>query len=294
MRWASAWGWDTMVFAMRRQAAQVAADRRAGRQDKAAAGGGSPAQIRPSTKARADGDATVPLAPIVHATQDKALVKVVRRAATLADEAYRQLADALVAGALRPGDRLIMDRLAEQLDISRTPVRDALRRLEKDGLVAAAGRRGYIVRSLGAGEVVRLFQAREAVEGYAAHLVAEAGPDAVKRVELAIQEAAATSPRTPEASYHANRLIHRAIVEASGNHFLVELFDALWTQTLALCVYDQYFRHEAHPEQQVDRDHRPLVAALRSGDGDAAARALIRHVRDGLRITEGRSAAQRP
>ena len=257
--------------------------------ERAATASSPAAPVRPP-RLRTDGTAGAPPAQDTSAQADRTLVKVPRRASTLADEAYRQLANAVLSGTLRPGDRLIMDRLAEQLDLSRTPVRDALRRLEKEGLVAPAGRRGYIVRSLGADEIVRLFQAREAVEGYAARLVAEAGPAALRRVEDAIREASGASPMTPAASYAANRQIHRAVVEASGNHFLVDLFDALWAQTLALCAYDQYFRHEAHPEQ-VDRDHRPLLRALRSGDGQAAAQAMVQHIRDGLCVTEGWSSA---
>lgn len=70
---------------------------------------------------------------------------------TLADVAYQRISEALFSGDLEPGSRLVMDQLAEQLDISRTPVRDALARLQREGLIEPTGRRGFVVRTSDAG-----------------------------------------------------------------------------------------------------------------------------------------------
>ena len=84
-----------------------------------------------------------------------------RSPSRLADEAYERLVDALVQGRVGPGDRLIQDRLAEDLDVSRTPVRDALLRLKEEGVIEPAGRRGYIVRRLSDRDVRDLYGARD-------------------------------------------------------------------------------------------------------------------------------------
>src|SRR2546423_14949394 len=94
---------------------------------------------------------------------------------SLADAAYRRISEAMASGELPPGARLVMDTLAAQLDISRTPVRDAMHRLQREGLIEPAGRRGFLVRALGPDLVRQLFEAREAIEVFAAYRVAELG-----------------------------------------------------------------------------------------------------------------------
>ena len=98
---------------------------------------------------------------------------------SLAELAYERILTAVLDGGLVSGDRLIMDRLAAELGISRTPVRDALHRMQADGLVQAATK-GFVIRSLDAGDVRAMYEAREPVEGWAARVAAgrttDAGP----------------------------------------------------------------------------------------------------------------------
>jgi DNA-binding GntR family transcriptional regulator len=199
----------------------------------------------------------------------------------LADAAYASIMAALLDGSLKPGDRLVMDRLAAELGISRTPVRDALQRLEQDGVIAASPPRGYVVRAVGNVEIAAIYQAREAVEGYAARLVADLGADAHDAIAAVIDATAAIDTATPSGSFEANRSIHRAIVAAVGNPYLLHLFDDIWGKAAAALTYAELFGHEVeHPD--VRADHQALLAALRSGDPVVAERVALEHIREGM------------
>lgn len=176
-----------------------------------------------------------------------------------------------------------MDALAEELKISRTPVRDALRRLEQEGLIEPAGRRGFVVREIDAEEIRQTYEAREAIEGYAARLAARRGERAAAEVREAIGEAGDLDLETPLGSYLANRMVHRAVVAASGNRILVDLFDDLWGRGRAHQIYAGCFRGE-DSHAALRRKHQPIVRALKAGDGDAAEAAMTAHLRDGLAL----------
>ena len=202
---------------------------------------------------------------------------------SLADEAYQRITAAMLSGAIAPGARLVMDALADELEISRTPVRDALRRLEQEGLVEPAGRRGFVVREIDAEEIRQTYTAREAIEGYAARLAARRGPLAAAEVREAIARADECDIETPLGSYLANRMVHRAIVAASGNRILLDLFDDLWGRGRAHQIYAGCFRGD-DSHAALRRKHQPIVRALKAGDGDAAEAAMTAHLAEGLAL----------
>jgi DNA-binding GntR family transcriptional regulator len=196
---------------------------------------------------------------------------------TLAEAAYRRISEAMLSGELAPGSRLVMDALAARLQISRTPVRDALHRLEREGLIEPAGRRGFLVRRLGPDAVRQLFEAREAVEVFAARRVAELGT--AHEVEAAIDKAERMDLSQPAAAFVANLLVHRAVVEATGNAQLVDLFDAVWSRARTVQAYSRYFQRE--PVHLPIRDvHKDLIDALAAAP-DRAAAAMLQHIREG-------------
>lgn len=202
---------------------------------------------------------------------------------SLADEAYQRITDAMLSGVIAPGARLVMDALAEELEISRTPVRDALRRLEQEGLIEAGGRRGFVVRKIDDEEIRQTYEAREAIEGYAARLAARHGERAAAEVREAIKHAVEFEIDTPLGSYLANRMVHRAVVAASGNRILLDLFDDLWGRGRAHQIYAGCFRGE-DSHAALARKHQPIIRALKAGDGDAAEAAMTAHLRDGLAL----------
>ena len=196
---------------------------------------------------------------------------------TLAEAAYRRISEAMLSGELAPGSRLVMDALAARLQISRTPVRDALHRLQREGLLEPAGRRGFVVRRPGPDAVRHLFEAREAVEVFAARRVAELGT--AHEVEAAIDKAERMDLSQPAAAFVANLLVHRAVVEATGNAQLVDLFDAVWSRARTVQAYSRYVQRE--PVHLPIRDvHTDLIDALAAAP-DRAAAAMLQHIREG-------------
>jgi DNA-binding GntR family transcriptional regulator len=203
------------------------------------------------------------------------------QASTLADLAYERLTEALLAGELSPGDRLVQDVLAVRLGISRTPLREALQRMEREGTIRAAGGRGYVVPELTGEDIGHLYEVREAVEGQAARLVATRAASAVDDIEAALRRLSADAGPSGRDAFQANRLAHRAVVEAAGNPFLLEVFDDLWGRSVTLQAWGDYY---ASVQADVDlvTDHADVLTALRSGDPDRAAVVMVAHVREGL------------
>lgn len=198
----------------------------------------------------------------------------------LADEAYRRISEAMLRGDLPPGSRLVMDALADRLDISRTPVRDALRRLEREGLVEPTGRKGYVVRAVDDADLAHLYESRLAIEVYAATRVAQLGGAAVHHVERAVAAAVEKGAADAAEAYARNRTVHRSVVEATGNPLLVELFDSVWDRAKALQIFEQFHQLAADGAAHL-REHHEIVDALRAGDARAA-EVMRRHIAAGL------------
>ncbi|MEV0907989.1 GntR family transcriptional regulator [Streptomyces hokutonensis] len=205
------------------------------------------------------------------------------RTERLADMAYQRMCEALVDGTLRPGDRLVMDRLAAELGISRTPVREVLQRLERERVIRPTGGKGYEVCLLEQDDLDQMYQAREAVEGYAAAYVAKA-PVKVRRQVADAFTAATRMPLTsPAEVYQANRAIHRAVVEATGNRHLIEMFDLVWSRGLPSQVWADLIEHGIS-SSDLTSDHEELFAALQSGSVTKARNAAVAHIRSGRQL----------
>jgi DNA-binding GntR family transcriptional regulator len=209
--------------------------------------------------------------------------RIARSRSTLATEVYDRLVDALFQGSLVPGDRLIMDRLAEEMDVSRTPVRDALLRLAEEGAILPTGRRGYVVRELSRNDIVNTYDARLAIEGHAASVVAERGGSAIEQIREALNDAVARKTSTTRQSFEANRTIHRAVVAAAGNPHLLTFFDMVWGRAMVGLVFHDFY--VAEPYKEFVQEHEALVEDLASGKPAHARRAMLEHIRRGLART---------
>ena len=196
---------------------------------------------------------------------------------SLAELAYERILTAILDGDFASGDRLIMDRLAAELGISRTPVRDALRRMEADGLVQPATK-GFVIRSLDAADVRAMYEVREPVEGWAARVAATRAADAGSAMADALVGLENVPVDEPSAAYRANRDFHRAIVLAAGNPVLVDCFDTIWGRGLALLSFAESARHGSTVDYE---EHRVLHEAVMSGDPDRAEVEMLAHIRRG-------------
>jgi DNA-binding GntR family transcriptional regulator len=201
----------------------------------------------------------------------------------LADLVYDQIFDAIVLGNLLPGERLVQETLGEQMQVSRTPVRDALVRLESEGILEASDRGGFLVRSLDRHEVTDLYHVRAAIEGYSAGVAAELGsPEKVAAIEQAIENASVGSP-TLEEGFEFNRRIHRSIVAAADNSMLLDTFDSVWGRSQSFRMFARL--HEAEMSFiHAQPDHGSVLAAIKAGDPRQAKEAMEAHVLSGLEL----------
>ena len=188
--------------------------------------------------------------------------------------AYRRLLDEIRGGALGPGARLRETELADRLGISRTPVREAIRQLETDGLVVHLPRQGATIRSLDHAEVVELYEMRAVLEGTAARLAARAASE-VERAELAALNAElAETPAGPLAR-EVNRQFLRMLLEAARNRVLLKSMSAL--QTTLLILGPSTLADPSRATSAV-AEHAAVLAALEARDGAAAEAAMRAHV----------------
>ena len=187
--------------------------------------------------------------------------------------AYDEVRSLIVSGALGPGARLGQAELADQLGISRTSVREALRRLAGDGLVEFEVNRGFFVLDIGLDSVLQRLEARLVLEPAIARLAAERRVDSdleAMRVTIDTERAA----RSSDDAHDASRAFHMAMATATRNEALVRLLDGLWIADVGRRLLAQ--RRLAAGWQDDDvTEHVEIVAAIEARDS-ARAEALVR------------------
>jgi len=199
------------------------------------------------------------------------------------DSARQQIRDALLEQIarhqLRPGDRLVEARIAQQMGTSSIPVREAIRELVAMGILEAAPHRGAWVREVSLQETIQAFEVRAALEPLAAQSAAGRLRGKCGPLRRAVRAIVAAAERGDFAEFqHHNQVFHRTIVEASGNQVLLRVWDSLAFEVRTRFVMD--FLTTADPVE-IAREHEPVVDALDRGDGPRAA-ALLRSHSSGL------------
>ncbi len=189
-------------------------------------------------------------------------------------DAYQMILEAIDTGTYGPGDRLVESELAERFDMSRTPIREALQRLETQSLLTRDGR-SLIVASLDHNQLAELYAVRTELEGLAARLAARHGAPEELRVlrEMAAEDRALIDD--PAALARANRRFHKQIHLASHNRYLVQQLD-LVHRTMALLATTS-LAVEGRSETAL-AEHDAIVAAIEARDEDAACDALREHL----------------
>lgn len=189
-------------------------------------------------------------------------------------DAYRLILEAIEQGDYRPGDRLVESDLAERFGVSRTPVREALQRLETQSMLARDGR-SLIVASLDHNQLAELYVVRAELEGLAARLAAKhASPEEIKVLRDMICEDHAHLG-DPEAMSRANKRFHRQIHLASHNRYLVQQLD-LVHRSMALLATTSLAA--AGRSEAALAEHTAIVEAIAAGDGEAAQATLKSHI----------------
>lgn len=195
------------------------------------------------------------------------------------DYVVDQIRQRIIEGRLVSGQRLIGRDIAEDIGISRGPIREAFRRLAADGLVELTPNRGAMVRQLNRKQVDNLFQIRETLEGLAARLAAEnIGIGDNRRIFSEAWEKVRPGDATLpwNVFIHLNRLYHGTIVALSGNEELSTLIGNL---QLPIMMYQ--IGRAMSPENAAisNEDHGHIADAILAGDPETAEQAMRRHLR---------------
>ncbi|MEU0130072.1 GntR family transcriptional regulator [Streptomyces sp. NPDC006289] len=197
---------------------------------------------------------------------------------SLRDHAYETLRRRIIEVELQPGERLVERDLAAELEVSRIPLREALRLLAADGLVVLVPHRGALVAPFTPADVRDLFDVRESLESLAARLAAErADEDGLARLAAGLDAArAATRAHDRAAIAAANAAFHTDIVELAANALLSAVMRPLWARMHRL------FRLTAERDPAQQRaEHERMYEAIAARDADLAASLAHEHVADG-------------
>jgi DNA-binding GntR family transcriptional regulator len=193
---------------------------------------------------------------------------------SLADKAYHEIRGLIVSLELAPGALIDERELIERLEIGRTPVREALRRLAHERLVEVYPRRGMFVTGVDVRELARLSEVRELLEPEAARLAAERATDTDREhLSLLMRELDAGGSELMD----LDERIHRAVYRAAHNDLLEATLEQYYV--LALRIWWMAL-DRAHELEEAVEAHRALLEAIQAGDGERAADTMRAHVQD--------------
>lgn len=205
----------------------------------------------------------------------------IQRSKSLHEQTYQVLRSSILSGDLSPGERLVETQLAQQLQVSRTPIREAIRQLQKDGLVTADGMGGLQVATISAADAAQLYDCRLALEQLAvteACLHADAAQ--LKQLENYVLQAeqlmhAQTADLKVMQLLDLDYGFHRLIAESSGNRWLVTLLDQVFDKMMLLRV--QTTRH--NPKVlEIRIEHRQIYQAIAEHQVETALEAIQSHL----------------
>ena len=193
------------------------------------------------------------------------------------DAVHYAIREAILNGTLPPGAWLREDELATALQVSRTPVREALRRLSDEGLTTHVANRGSVVRAVTTEDVLAVYAVRESLEGLAARTAAMRRPagfiDELRRIHREMRENLGGDPQlAADLSFE----FHAAIRDAAGNPYLARFL--IHAEQVVRRFGRNTFTQPGRPEEAL-AEHLGLIEAIASGDADLAERLATEHMR---------------
>jgi DNA-binding GntR family transcriptional regulator len=197
-----------------------------------------------------------------------------------ANDAYTKVRAAIVENRYPPGHRLVEQRIAEELGLSRTPVREALRMLQAEGLVVSERNRGAMVRPLSETEIVDLYGLRIRLESYAVEVASERATETELGDLVAAADAfgAVRSTGNVHLLHEANRTLHDGILAAARHHRLA----AMLTRTVDIPLVFRAFQSFGPTElERSDVFHHLIVEAMCRRDGARASALMAEHIAQG-------------
>ena len=195
------------------------------------------------------------------------------------EHVYRVIRDAICEGKFEPYTRLVQNQIAEQLEVSRTPVRDSLLRLSQEGLIDSVGARGYIVRKLTPRDILDVYEVRLTLEVKASDMsldqltAADFGKLRQLQAEIALPEA------HPSDYYELNRQFHEALIAPCSNKLLGHLIEEIWNLPVSRLIFRQYVSSWASIEKMV-KEHQEILDAAVAGDRERYLHLVAEHMRN--------------
>ena len=190
---------------------------------------------------------------------------------------YEELRLLIMTGKIKPGTRMMEIDLAESMGVSRTPVREAIRQLEKDGLVTIEPRKGAYVSDISPEDLDNMLVVREPLEGLATYLatqfMSEEEIEAVKAVNEEYEEALRAGDM--EKLINTDTHFHNLITQGSHNQYLIDILQDLQEQVLRFRYI--YFKSNKRAEDVVN-EHRMILNAIQSGNADDARKFSVEHI----------------
>lgn len=214
-----------------------------------------------------------------HGSPDVAVPTIGSSHRSLREQVADAIRERIMSGELTPGTRLVERTLAEELGVSRVPVRDALNLLKGEGFVTDVPRRGVVVTRLSREDVAELFDVREALEVLAVRLATErATPEQLRGLKALLREAnQAIRAKDISSLGRCNQAFHDLITTIAGNALLASMLEPLEGRL-------HWLLRQNDDPSLLHREHLELYQAIASGDVDTAARTSLEHVRTSRKL----------
>lgn len=199
----------------------------------------------------------------------------------LSGNVYQQIRNSIVSGELAPGQRVTETKLAESLNVSRTPIREAVQRLETEGVLRHSPRQGLIVRQLEYQEVVELYAMRLVLESTAAALSAQQATEPeIEILSDIVDMEGSVETGDAEQSINYNKVFHETLAQSAHNRYLIDSIRSLDNSMILLG--GSTLVSEDRRKQAV-QEHRAVVEAIKLRDAEAAKDAMAHHIKGAQR-----------
>jgi len=195
----------------------------------------------------------------------------------LSEHVYRVLRDAICEGTIEEHDHLVQNQLAEQLEVSRTPVRDALLRLAQEGLVRAVSARGFLVEALTPSDILDIYEVRILLEVQgsvsALRFVSDADATRLRDINRGIAE----SPADASIGYDLNRDFHSVLPTIGPNRLIKRTLDDLWELPVSRRVFQHHLTNNFDAEAMA-QGHEAIIEAVAARSEERLRAALLAHL----------------
>jgi len=200
----------------------------------------------------------------------------------LTDIVYNTLKDRILTHQLKPGLRIVEEKLAQEMGVSRTPLKRALTKLEKENLIETIPRKGTYIKKFTAKEVEEVYEVRKLMEGYSAELAANSIlPNELKQMrKLALDYKKFAKERNRLSCAEVDVQFHETLVKATKNTTLLETMKSFNLQVKSMRMNQMNFCEWG---EKTTKEHLSIVDALSKGDGKLARKLIEEHIEDAKR-----------